>query len=306
MSLSCHLSPTFFVVPIKRGNIDETKIQVQTIPHYRKVRDYLDASKLHYYTYQLKSARGLAVVIKGIESSVSSDDIKTDLEAQGFEIKYVTNVLNRDKIPQPMFKVELEPTTEKIKGKHAIYSLGYVLYRKVVVGEPHKNRAIVQCFKCQEYGHTRTYCKLPDVCVVCGKLHNSKDCTLDKANAEAKICSNCGENHTANYRGCRVYLELRRRIHPKQRAEQKLLNEHFQFNKPAQANINAQAAKNQPGISYADILKGKTNDANSSTESALNALTKTMMSFMKSMEQNMSLMLQTMNTLMQLLMKNQK
>ncbi|GBP05951.1 RNA-directed DNA polymerase from mobile element jockey [Eumeta japonica] len=61
---------TFYVIPIKRGNIDETKIQVNTETDYRKITAELDKDKKDYYTYQLKSAKGMQIVLKGIDSCV--------------------------------------------------------------------------------------------------------------------------------------------------------------------------------------------------------------------------------------------
>lgn len=293
----------FFIVPQKKGNIKETKIQVSSVEHYRKVINYLDENNKGYYTYQLKSAKGLIVVIKGIESNVDPSEIKKDLESQGFQIKVVSNILNWEKIPQPMFKVELEPSaTKSKKGTHDIYNVRYVLYRKIVVEEPHKRKSLVQCFKCQEFGHTRSYCTLPDVCVICSAFHTTKECPADKTNPDIKLCSNCAGNHTANYKGCPVYVTLKQRLHPKQRREQVFLN------KVNKEFLESLPKKSHPGVSYADALKEglKKNEEKSSSNEAINKLTETMVNFMKTMEQNMTLMLQNMNTLMQLLIKNQK
>jgi len=178
----------FFVVPLRRGAIEETKIQLSDVPTYRKVIETLDKMSKHYYTYQLKSAKGITAVIKGIESSVDPIEIKKDLEGQGLEIKNVFNIFNRHKIPQPMFKVELMPSGKKIKQgqEHPIYKVRYVLYRRVTIEEPLKRRSVIQCFKCQEYGHSKSYCKLNDVCVICGNLHETKSCILDKTIDDSK------------------------------------------------------------------------------------------------------------------------
>ncbi|XP_065356152.1 uncharacterized protein LOC135950544 [Calliphora vicina] len=71
----------FHIVPIRNtafsywNNMQETKIVVYTEDFYRKISQYLNDNKRNFYTYQLKSSKGLTVVIKGIESSVETNDI---------------------------------------------------------------------------------------------------------------------------------------------------------------------------------------------------------------------------------------
>lgn len=302
----------FFVVPVKRFKIEETKIQLQNVEDYKAVQNKFDTMpNKKYYTFQLKSARGLMVIIKGIECNVPTEDIKADLESQGFQIKNIFNIFNKNKIPQPMFRVELEPTNTKLKqaNEHPIYKVRAVLHRRVTVEEPLKIKSVVQCFKCQEYGHTRGYCKLPDVCVICGGLHNTKDCQLDKTDVETKKlrkCSNCELNHTANYRGCPVYNYHYQKLHPKQRIEQVTLKNLKNENKPG-LSAGASEIKNQKFTSYANAAASGTihenNDPTHSTDS-FQKLSNMMLKFMESMEKNMSLMMNNMSMLMQVLLQN--
>ena len=48
---------------------------------------------------------------------------------------------------------------------------------KIVVEAPLKKNHIVQCTRCQSYGHNQTYCSRPYVCVKCGAEHNTTLCT---------------------------------------------------------------------------------------------------------------------------------
>ncbi|XP_070075662.1 uncharacterized protein [Drosophila takahashii] len=70
--------------------------------------------------------------------------------------------MNKNKKPQPLFKVELEPDSRTLKKNtvHPIYKLQYLLHLRITVEEPHKRNGPVQCTNCQEYGHTRGYCTL--------------------------------------------------------------------------------------------------------------------------------------------------
>ncbi|GBP00742.1 Nucleic-acid-binding protein from mobile element jockey [Eumeta japonica] len=99
------------------------------------------------------------VVVKGIDSSVPLADIKDALELEGYEVKSVFNILNKNKVPQPMFKIEIAINYSQMKKKgevHPIYNLKYLLNRRVVVEEPIKRKGPPQCQNCQEFGHTKT------------------------------------------------------------------------------------------------------------------------------------------------------
>lgn len=197
---------------IRRGDVTEVKVQCANIDDYRKTVTAFDDSALQYYTYRLKIFRGLCVVIKGIEIGVDTEEIKMELEKQGFLVSTVTNIINREKKPQPLYKVELEPSTTKLKpGQvHPIYNLRYLLNRVVTVEEPRKRAGPVQCTNCQEYSHTRGYCTLLPICVICGEQHATADCDKPKDDTNSRKCKNCLGNHTANYRGCAVFVALRK------------------------------------------------------------------------------------------------
>jgi hypothetical protein len=57
----------------------------------------------------------------------------------------------------------------------------------------------VQCKRCQRLGHTQRNCGYTPRCVACGEAHKSGGWSTPKKQLK---CCGCGENHTANYRGC--------------------------------------------------------------------------------------------------------
>ncbi|XP_050326595.1 uncharacterized protein LOC126757051 [Bactrocera neohumeralis] len=56
----------FHIAPLKKGNIDETKIQSYTEKSFMDIVKFLSIKNKNYYSYQLKSSKGLVIVIKGI------------------------------------------------------------------------------------------------------------------------------------------------------------------------------------------------------------------------------------------------
>jgi hypothetical protein len=64
----------------------------------------------------------------------------------------------------------------------------------------------LQCKRCQRFGHTQRNCGYAPRCVACGDEQPSGKCVTPKN--QLKCCS-CGENHTANYRGCSKWKEAK-------------------------------------------------------------------------------------------------
>lgn len=283
---SCVGKNNFYLVDLKRGQLKETKIQATEEMHYCRIIKLLENKNKNYYTYQLKSAKGLKVIIKGIDSNVDTEDIKNALEGKGFKIKNVNKIINRLKVPQPMFKIELTPEGSKApKGKsHPIYDIRYVLHRKITVEEPHKFNSLAQCQNCQEFGHTKTYCKLTSVCVACGGKHVTINCPYDKSDSNTKKCSNCNGNHTANYRGCPVYVHIynstkqqnRPRTHPT------VTNRSYQQYPAPPPPIITQSNHH---LSYADVTKNQPPQFNQQNLNNQDNLTQMLLLLVNNMQQ---------------------
>jgi hypothetical protein len=61
---------------------------------------------------------------------------------------------------------------------------------------------VIQCFKCQKYGHISSVCLNEQKCGFCGEGH-STDLCADKTQAIRKKCAGCnGENHTSWSKDC--------------------------------------------------------------------------------------------------------
>lgn len=78
--------------------------------------------------------------------------------------------------------------------------VGYV---KCQVGEYERREKVIQCYRCQNFGHIAAKCKGRERCSRCGQLdHNVKSC---KSKPEEAKCANCGGNHGSAWAGCPKY-----------------------------------------------------------------------------------------------------
>lgn len=179
------------------------KINVHTADTYRKLTRLLKDENVKFHTYQLKEERSYRIVIRNIHHSVPLTDIQNELEMKGHKVRNILNVRHRvTKEPLPLHFVDLEPNTNN----KDIFDLRYIYNTKIKVEPPKKNRTIIQCTRCQQYGHSKTYCNNLYSCVKCGAHHDTKICSKSR-NTPAK-CALCNGSHPANYKGCEVYQEL--------------------------------------------------------------------------------------------------
>ncbi|KAI5711707.1 hypothetical protein M8J75_002543 [Diaphorina citri] len=91
-----------------------------------------------------------------------------------------------------------------------IFDLSRFMNCIVSVEPKKKSHHIPQCTKCQRYNHTKNYCKLSPRCLFCSLSHPSSECEKKKEDT-VKVCANCGENHTANFKGYAYYSELKKK-----------------------------------------------------------------------------------------------
>jgi len=100
--------------------------------------------------------------------------------------------------------VDLEPSPSN----KDIFAIDTLYYTKIKIEEPRPRRNLIQCTRCQSYGHTQAYCNHQLRCVKCGNNHLSSECKKDKDSPAG--CALCTQPHPANYRGFQVHKDLQK------------------------------------------------------------------------------------------------
>lgn len=195
----------YTIATLRSGHI--VKIMPASTDSYKTIRQHFILENVAHYTYQLKSERAFRVVLRGIHPSEDISNIKMEIEKLGHDVRQVVKVLHRvSKEPLPMFYVDLEP---KFNNKD-IYKTKQLNYMRVTFEPPYKKKEILQCKRCQRFGHTKNQCFRPFRCVKCGEDHSTVSCTKSP-NTDA-TCANCNEKHPASYKGCSKYKQYRDQI----------------------------------------------------------------------------------------------
>lgn len=250
---------------------DQLIISTPTTESYKKIISHIRNKGLIGHTFTRKEDRCKKIVIKNLHHTTPIEEIQKAVEETGNIVRgEIINVIRRGtKAPCNVFFVNLEPN----ENNKNINNLKYIYHQTVKVEEPWKSNTIVQCTRCQQYGHTKNNCMRPYRCVKCAGPHNTKDCTKDK-NTPA-LCALCSGCHPANYKGCSVYGEiLARKKHILHNQDNMVTNERTdtaveKIQQPSTAEYKGleQSTQQPPttypsgsgtgNTSYSDILKQK-------------------------------------------------
>ncbi|PNF37846.1 hypothetical protein B7P43_G08372 [Cryptotermes secundus] len=191
------------------------KVSVAVCPTIRVIYyhsgNFLTTPRIVHHTYQFKEERAYRVVIKYLHYSVNTKEIDTQLTKMGHKVRNVINDRHRvTKQPLNIFFVDLEPASNNKDIYNIVTSTCHNIYmiqnKTVVIGPSRRNKGLTQCFKCQLYGHTKTYCNRPFVCVKYGGPNCTANCK--NPNTTPAKCALCDGSHPANYKGCEFYHSL--------------------------------------------------------------------------------------------------
>lgn len=187
------------------SSVKNLKIQTNNSDSYRAVINQLKERQIEYHTYQLHENKSFLVVIRNLHPSTDTNEIRIAIQEIGFTVRQVSNVTHKiTKQNLPIFFIDLEPA----EINKDVFHLKSLLHIKMKIEEPFKRRSIIQCIKCQEYGHSKSYCAHPARCVRCAGNHLTNICT--KSTDHPATCTLCGEAYPVNYRGCTVHKDLQK------------------------------------------------------------------------------------------------
>ncbi|GFU99387.1 nucleic-acid-binding protein from transposon X-element [Trichonephila clavipes] len=165
------------------------KVTVGDELEYRNLSHWLEQSGVEFKSFMLKQDRPIKVVIRGLPSNTEPDDIKSEIEAEGFKVAKISQMKNyRSKAPMPLFYLQIENGAEA----HKIYDFTELFGTRIEVKPFERGNKVNQCWRCQGWFHSSEVCHLPPRCVKCAGPHSAKDCTLD-FNEQMK-CANCSED----------------------------------------------------------------------------------------------------------------
>jgi hypothetical protein len=190
---------------IKSMANNNVKLFCQSPDTFRKLARYMRDKNIIHHTYQPKEERSYRVVIKYLHHSADVQELKTEISQQGHALRNIINAKHCvTKDPLNLLFVDLEPSNNNNNNNNKdIYNITRLQNSVIQIEPPRKGKHIVQCMRCQLYGHTKSYCNRPYACVKCGGQHSTASCK--KSNTTPATCVLCGGDLPANYNGCAFY-----------------------------------------------------------------------------------------------------
>lgn len=186
-------------------NRNQLRVSCENTETYKKVITVVREKGLIGHTFNKKEDRCFRIVIRNLHHTTPHEAIIEEIEKTGNKVSgEIINVkYGPDKKPTSTFFVNLFPSPEN----RAVKELKYIYHQSIVIEDPKRRKSIVQCQRCQQYGHSKNYCMRPYRCVKCKEPHKTSECNKRDRNTPAQ-CVLCDGPHPANYKGCQVYKEI--------------------------------------------------------------------------------------------------
>lgn len=171
---------------------------------FKTTQEKLKEKLFEFHTFTPKDDRIKRLVIKGLSSEYTPEEVEEDLKKLGLDFLKVQNMYKAKKTFSNMFLVSF-PKTVQLNSVLKTTKFKYICYQKVEwCNYITNNNGAVQCFRCQRFGHSASNCNYNQRCVKCTTNHGSDKCPKDENTKVA--CVNCGGEHSSNFRGCPNYI----------------------------------------------------------------------------------------------------
>ncbi len=189
------------VTKLARGGISVHPADLLSFNHLLKPENWPNdafGGGLKVHLPARNEERHVRVVIKNIEPDVPMQEIEQELAAHGFKEPKARRIGKSYLVSVELLKPQAQSLL-----KEGHINLWYFRHRV----EMHSGDAVIQCFKCQGFGHIGRNCTKDQCCLRCSGKHHVSECKITETR-----CANCGGDHPAVAQKCPIrQAELERR-----------------------------------------------------------------------------------------------
>ncbi|KAF8785526.1 Nucleic-acid-binding protein transposon like protein [Argiope bruennichi] len=124
------------------------KITVETEEEHRSLSHLLEAQGAEFKTFMLKTDRPIKVVLRGLLSCTPIEEIKAELQKEGFTVVSITQLSKfQTKSPMPLFYAQIAngPLSE------TVYTLTEMFGTKISMERYRGRKGPSQCWRCQGF-----------------------------------------------------------------------------------------------------------------------------------------------------------
>lgn len=177
---------------------------------FQQTVSILKQAQVQYFTYVPSEEVPIKIVLSGLPmfDLIELEKELNDCDIHPTDIK-VLSVRKNGLEDNALYLLYFRKGTVKLQELRKVKALFNVIVRWRYFVK--KMTDVVQCHRCQRYGHGKSNCNMLPLCVKCGEKHETIQCQLpakaalqdkERANRAPVKCANCSGNHTANFRGC--------------------------------------------------------------------------------------------------------
>lgn len=253
---SLNINRDDYLLRVSRGTI---QVSLKNQDHFSSLFTYLKVNDIAFFTHRAQADIPAKFVLSGLPA-FSIEEVSSEMKVNNLlpiDVKMLKATSSGD---SALFVVSFKRGTYKLQELKQVRSM----FNVIVNWRPFSKKAtdIVQCFRCQQFGHGMNHCYLQPKCVKCGELHLTNECKIPKKSAEQNgndnnrkliKCANCSRNHTASFRGCPTRLAYLKQLEDRKNLARSRQSKQFR----------PQSVPVQSGVLFSDTVKG-TNEEHSS------------------------------------------
>ncbi|CAH1110659.1 unnamed protein product [Psylliodes chrysocephalus] len=182
-----------------------TVLFTETMEDYESLLGSIKQAQIPHHTYTSKLEKTHAFVLRGLVNVTEIEEIEEDLIAS-YEIK-PREIYKMTTKYRPLFLVVTDPA---ITLDYLNKNVRVVENTRIIWELRKSTRSIIQCHRCQAWGHATSNCGRPPKCLKCAGDHLTRTCI--KTRETPATCVNCMGDHPANFTQCKTYTERAARM----------------------------------------------------------------------------------------------
>lgn len=228
-------------------DIDQEKLLIRLTQHGIKIfsknnsefdiiKKFCIQNNIHYYTHTLHDERRIKICLYGLykmKVDTLMNELREKHKIKPHEIKMIEPKSRRRHYDEECIYILYFQKKDNVKLECLRQITGIFNIKVNWKYYSTRSHGPTQCSNCQDFGHGTENCHLKPKCIRCGGQHASEKCPHlpitdpgDSSTEKPKIpdekvqCANCGDKHTANFKGCnyrKQYMNIQLQMKPRSR-----------------------------------------------------------------------------------------
>lgn len=195
---------------------DQIKLTFKNESEYRKTLQKLHDLEIKFYTFKPSCGKVVKRIIRGLPINYEPEKIKSNIEELklGLKVRNIRQIYHKiNKQPLPLFEISFlaqVKCTEKLEKIEKLdnFAINFEKFNPKYIEIP-------LCKSCLSYGHTKRYCSVGIICIICNGPHFSTQCpeSIKAKEENTKVipkCLHCSESHFTTWKGCKFYKQLKK------------------------------------------------------------------------------------------------